>query len=84
MSSEFFSRDPSFQPFGRECLFKYFCSGFLCRDFWVVISLQFCLRKNFLFRDFLEEVPLQNFFVRELVNHPFEILGTDFSAEIFW
>ena len=40
--------------------------------------------KNFLFRDFLEEVPLQNFFGRELVNHPFEILGTDFSAEIFW
>ena len=59
----------SFQSFGRECFFRDFWYGFLCRDFWAVMSLHsFCV-KHFIFRDCLEEIPLQIFFGRELLNH---------------
>ena len=61
-NQRFCSRDPSFQSFGRECLFKDFWYGFFCRDFWEVISLHCFLRQNFILRDLLEEIPLQSFF----------------------
>ena len=44
-----------------------------------MISLHSFCAKNFIFRDCLEEITLENFF-GELLNHFFEILGTDFSA----
>ena len=61
-NQRFCSRDPSFQSFGRECLFKDFWYGFFCRDFWEVLSLHCFLRQNFILRDLLEEIPLQSFF----------------------